>query len=95
MEAAQDALEPYVELRVDTPRGTNLFLSITNSCGVPPQSDGAGGYLTHKPDKEKHGMGSKSVRVAVDKYGGTFNQSYEAGTGLFHTTVVVNKDIID
>jgi hypothetical protein len=92
VEAAQDAPEPYVELRVDTPRGANLFLSITNSCGVPPQSDGAGGYLTRKPDKEKHGMGSKSVRAAVHKYGGTLSQFYEEGTGLFHTTVVVNKD---
>lgn len=92
VEATQDAPEPYVELRVDTPRGATLFLSITNSCGIPPQGDGAGGYLTRKPDKEKHGMGSKSVRAAVHKYGGTLSQFYEEGTGLFHTTVVVNKN---
>lgn len=91
VEAAQEASEPYVELRVDTPQGADLFLSITNSCGVPPESDGSDGYLTRKPDKQRHGMGTKSARTVIKKYGGILKQHYDKETGLFHTTVVIRK----
>ena len=93
VEAAEEAPDPYVELRVDTPSGTNLFVSIINPCKAPPQRDEGGGYLTHKPDKEKHGMGIKNAASLIRKYGGVLKQHYDTETGLFHTTVVIKKNM--
>ena len=78
---------------MDTPRGTNLFVSIINPCKAPPQRDEGGGYLTHKPDKEKHGMGIKNAASLIRKYGGVLKQHYDTETGLFHTTVVIKKNM--
>ena len=93
VEAAEEAPDPYVELRVDTPSGTNLFVSIINPCKAPPQRDEGGGYLTHKPDKEKHGMGIKNAASLIRKYGGVLKQHYDEETGLFHTAVVTKKSM--
>ena len=87
MEATEEAPDPYVELRVDTPSGTNLFVSIINPCKAPPQRDEGGGYLTHKPDKKE------STNSLIRKYGGALKQHYAEETGLFHTTVVIKKNI--
>ena len=87
VEAAEEAPDPYVELRVDTPSGTNLFVSIINPCKAPPQRDEGGGYLTHKPDKKE------STNSLIRKYGGALKQHYDEETGLFHTTVVIKKNI--
>ena len=89
VEATEEAPDPYVELRVDTPSGTNLFVSIINPCKAPPQRDEGGGYLTHKPDKKKHGMWVKNATSLIRKYGGALKQHYDEETGLFHTTVVI------
>lgn len=91
VEATQGVQEPYIELRVDAPPGAVLFVSLTNPCSEPPQSDGLGGFLTRKLDKEKHGMGMKSIRATVRRYGGTCEPRYDESTGLFHTTIVVKK----
>lgn len=71
----------------------NLFVSIINPCKAPPQRDEGGGYLTHKPDKEKHGMGIKNTNSLIRKYGGALKQHYDEETGLFHTTAVIKKNI--
>lgn len=91
VEAAQGAPEPYIELRVDTQPGAALFVSLTNSCGSPPQSDGLGGFLTRKRNREQHGMGLKSVRMAVENYDGTFMPRYDEQTGLFHAMIAIKK----
>ena len=93
VEAAEEAPDPYVELRVDTPSGTNLFVSIINPCKAPPQRDEGGGYLTYKPNKEKHGMGIKNAASLIRKYGGVLKQHYDTETGLFHTTVVIKRNM--
>ena len=87
VEAAEEAPDPYVELRVDTPSGTNLFVSIINPCKAPPQRDEGGGYLTHKPDKKE------STNSLIRKYGGALKQHYDEETGLFHTTVVIKRNM--
>lgn len=91
VEAAQDSPKPYVELRVDIPAGTALFISLSNTCGQPPQDDGRGGYLTHKLNKEQHGIGLKSVNAIVKKYGGSLKQEYDSETQLFYSGVLLKN----
>lgn len=91
VEAAQDTVEPYVELRVDSPAGTDLFLSLTNPCSRPPRDDGLGGYLTRKLNKEQHGIGLKSVKAIVDKYDGTLKHDYDRETKLFNISVLLKE----
>lgn len=92
VEAAEGVVSPYVELRVDSPAGTGLFISLTNPCSQPPQKDGLGEYLTHKRNKEQHGIGLKSVHSIVKKYGGSINEDYDSVTNLFHTSVLLKDE---
>ncbi len=92
VEAAEGVASPYVELRVDSPAGTGLFISLTNPCSQPPQKDGLGEYLTHKRNKEQHGIGLKSVHSIVKKYGGSINEDYDSVTNLFHTSVLLKDE---
>lgn len=89
VEAAQDTTEPYVELRVDSPAGTDMFLLLTNPCSQPPREDGRSGYLTRKLNKEQHGIGLKSVKAIVEKYHGTINHDYDQETKLFNISVLL------
>ncbi len=89
VEAAQGTSKPYIELRVDAPTGTALFISLTNPCLIKPESDGSGSYRTRKADKERHGVGLKSVNTLVKKYGGSIKQEYDETTGLFHTMILL------
>ena len=92
VEAAQNTPKPYVGLRVDSPAGTDLFLSLTNPCCEPPLEDGRSGYLTRKLNKEQHGIGLKSVDAIVKKYGGSINLNYDLETKLFHISVLLKSD---
>ena len=89
VEAAQVTSKPYIELRVDAPIGAALFISLTNPCLTKPENDGSGGYRTRKADKERHGVGLKSVKTLVKKYGGSIKQEFDESTGLFHTMVLL------
>lgn len=91
VEAAQDSPKPYIELRVDIPAGTALFISLSNTCGQPPQDDGLGGYLSRKLNKEQHGIGLKSINAIVKKYGGSLKQEYDSETQLFHSGVLLKN----
>lgn len=92
VEAAQGSPKPYIELRVDTPAGAALFISLSNPCSQPPLEDEFGGYLTRKPNKEQHGIGLKSVKAIVKRYGGSINQAYDKDAKVFHTSVLLKID---
>lgn len=92
VEAAEGVPEPYIELRVDSPAGTGLYISLTNPCSQPPRKDGLGEYLTHKRNKEQHGIGLKSIHTIVKKYGGSINENYDSKTNLFHTSVLLKDE---
>lgn len=89
VEAAQGAQDPFLELLVGVRPGSSLLITLVNRCAQAPESDGAGGFLTWKPRKERHGLGIKSVRSTVKKYGGTLRQYYDADTQLFHTVILI------
>lgn len=92
VEAAESVPEPYIELRVDSPAGTDLYISLINPCSQPPQKNGLGEYLTHKRNKEQHGIGLKSIHTIVKKYGGSINEDYDSETNLFHTSVLLKDE---
>lgn len=92
VESAEKSEKPYIELIIgsngDTHSDAKLFVSLTNSCDNEPLKDSAGNFLTHKLNKEWHGMGQKSIKRAVKKYGGTLEHQYCKETHLFHTSIL-------
>lgn len=92
VEAAEKAETPYLELIIgsngDTHSDARLFVSLTNACDDEPIKDSAGNFLTRKLNKERHGVGQKSIRRAVKKYDGTIDQQYDNELHLFHTSIL-------
>lgn len=89
VEAAQDAEGAFIECAAGTRPGSALVVSVVNACASPPKSDGQGGFASLKTDRECHGLGMKSIREIVKKYGGTLQQYYDEGTGQFHTVILL------
>lgn len=92
MEAAEKTENPYLELFIgssgDTQSDARLFVSLTNSCDEEPVKDSAGNFLTRKLNKERHGVGQKSIRRAVKKYEGIIDQQFDSEAHLFHTSIL-------
>lgn len=92
VEAAENSKKPYIELIVgsngDTHSDARLFISLTNSCDEEPLKDSAGNFLTRKLNRERHGVGQKSIKRAVKKYDGNIEQQYDKETRLFHTSIL-------
>lgn len=92
VEAAENSKKPYIELIVgsngDTHTDARLFVSLTNSSDEEPLKDSAGNFLTHKLNRERHGMGQKSIKRAVKKYDGNIEQQYDKETRLFHASIL-------
>ena len=89
VEAAEGVRDAYLELMVDARPGNLLVLTLVNSCGEAPRSDGRGGFLTRKAPGAGHGTGMKSIRDTVEKYGGTIRQYYDEEERLFHTVILL------
>ncbi len=89
IEAAAGAPTAYIELSAGARPGGSLLVTLVNTCAHPPESDGAGGFLTRKAQRGQHGLGLKSVKAVVQKHGGSLRQYYEEGAGLFHTVVLL------
>lgn len=97
VEAAQGGNSPYLELTIGAKGNTHsdakLFITLANSCAEPPLEDGAGGFISQKPDKIRHGVGQKSIHRAVAKYDGTIYQYYDPTAQVFHTSILFLDDI--
>ncbi|WP_322168914.1 sensor histidine kinase [Acutalibacter caecimuris] len=91
VEAATGSPGGYIELLADARPGSALTVTLVNTCTLPPEPDGKGGFLSRKAQKEQHGLGLKSIRSAIQKYSGSLRQYYEAETGLFHTIVLLQR----
>ena len=85
VEAAQCSEEKYIELSVTKhPQQEQVIISVINSCDKAPISDGKGGFISQKVDKNIHGLGMKSIRRIVKKYNGQSMAYYDAEQHLFH-----------
>lgn len=98
VEAAEKSQKPYLELIMgsngDTHSDARLFVSLLNSCDNPPVEDGAGGYLTRKSSKERHGIGQKSIKRTVKKYNGTIDQHFDPASNMFHTSILFQESTL-
>lgn len=89
VEAAQGEERAYLELSVGASPHNGFFISLINSCRVPPRIDGKGNFLTRKPGAEHHGIGLKSIAQTIRKYNGTIQQYYDEAARLFHTSILL------
>ena len=70
-------------------KNSNLTLiSIINTCNNAPSFDDNGFPASSKKDKQKHGLGLKSVNRIANKYNGSIKMYYENQSKTFHTIII-------
>lgn len=87
-ESALSSLEKYIDFSISLNESSSiLVISIDNSCDSPPVQGINGTFLTQKVDKEKHGIGTKSIERIVKKYNGTSKMYYLDENKSFHCVI--------
>lgn len=87
IEAAKDSDEKIVDLCISPIDGDRILISIINSCDYPPEKNADGMFFTRKENKEKHGIGLRSVCQAIKRYDGISEMHYDHEEKRFHTVV--------
>ena len=91
-EAAKDSEEKLIEFDIKIkPDQNTTIVKISNSCKEPPQRDEKGLFISRKGDKEKHGLGQKSIKRIIEKYGGTSETYYDEAETRFETVIVFSE----
>lgn len=91
MEASADLPEAFIEIRMET-RANTPFVTLTarNSCRENPFSPD-NKLITRKPDKQRHGLGIKSIQKAVRQYDGEMGMYYDDEEQAFHTNIMLRQ----
>ncbi len=77
-DAAVDAQERRIELSVRrNVAQASVVITLDNTCDCTPKTDEEGHFITRKKDKVHHGVGLKSIRRVVHKYGGMESLKYD------------------
>ncbi|MBQ9245497.1 GHKL domain-containing protein [bacterium] len=71
LEASEKENDPYIDIKIITEKSF-LLISVINNCTNSNPID-----KTSKSDKDKHGIGLKSVKTTVEEYDGTFSLTFE------------------
>ncbi len=80
-------IEMQMEARANTPFVT---LTVRNSCLENPfSSDNQ--LITHKSNKQRHGLGIKSIQKVVKQYGGEMGMYYDEKEQTFHTNILLRQ----
>ncbi len=88
-EAAKGSKEKLVELDIRIrPEQKLTVVRVGNSCDEPPKKSENGLFLSRKQDGGNHGLGQKSIRRIVEKYGGSAETYYDEGERRFETVMV-------
>lgn len=66
-----------------------VFIQVSNTCESEIRRGEDWSLLTTKADRKNHGYGLKSIRYAVEKYGGTV--SFEVKNGWFELRILLPK----
>ena len=91
-EAAKNADEKFIELDIKIkPEQKLTVVKISNSCKEPPARDEKGLFISRKDGKENHGLGQKSIRRIIEKYGGTSESYYNDAEKRFETVIVFSE----
>lgn len=92
VEACNDIPNSFIEVSVIRKNNSNLTLiSIINTCNNAPSFDDNGFPASSKKDKQKHGLGLKSVNRIANKYNGSIKMYYENQSKTFHTIILLNN----
>lgn len=86
VDAAKKSKKKRIELSVSKRNGAEVF-SCCNSCEYKPRTDGKI-LKTTKNSDGFHGLGVKSVKNIVGKYGGEFDWAYDDSKKEFRATAV-------
>ena len=88
-EAAKDSDEKVIEFDIKIkPKQKLTMVKISNSCNEPPKRNEKGLFISLKENKENHGLGQKSIRRIIEKYGGTSEMYYDESEKRFETVIV-------
>ncbi len=93
IEAAQSSEKKKISLKIVAKNKLQDILIVSNSCDTAPKHK-SGKLLTSKPDKQLHGIGSKSIMRVVKKYNGVYDWEYGEEDKIFETTIVFPKQSI-
>ncbi len=78
VEAASVSQKRQIELSVRrNVEQAAVVISLSNSCDLAPETDGEGNFVTRKKNRERHGVGLKSIRRVVRKYKGLETTQYD------------------
>lgn len=87
-ESAVSSTDKYIDISISMNESSSiLIVSIENSCDFPPVQVIHGVFQTHKGNKEKHGIGTKSIERVVKKYSGTSKMYYNDEDRSFHCVI--------
>lgn len=81
IEASELSVNKTISLATDH-INTYDVITIVNSCDNPPKTKGDE-LVTTKRNKDIHGLGIKSIRKALNQYGGDYQWEYNEGKGEF------------
>lgn len=91
-EASVHIPESFIEINVEKKDNTPITLiTMKNSCRTNPFLPSGRNFITHKPDKSKHGFGIKSIRRIVKKYHGNMEIYYKDSSSTFHVIIMLEN----
>ncbi len=76
----------WIRLKVEMTENSRLTLSVENPCPQPVAIDDSSG-LPAVPSEGEHGLGLRSVRSVVDKYGGLLRSQWKDGRFLLRAAL--------
>jgi len=88
--AVQSMSEKYVHVEIDMEK-TGFSMEIKNSFSGKVKQTITGDFMTTKDDKEKHGIGTKTIKKIVEKYNGVVKFSY---SDIDFTVFVAFRDAV-
>ncbi|MCR5783867.1 MAG: GHKL domain-containing protein [Clostridia bacterium] len=89
VDAAEKSEDKAILLETDN-RNRYAVIVITNSCDSPPAASGEK-LLSTKNDRTLHGIGLKTVKKTLQKYGGDYGWEYLPDEKKFIMTVMLSQ----
>lgn len=90
VESAGTSEKKHIDLILNRINGFDI-LTCSNSCSKQPNTAGKT-LLTTKSDEANHGLGVKSIKRIVEKYGGEFDWSYDKSKKDFVIHMAFNEN---
>lgn len=93
IDATNNVQNPYIEINATKRENTPLIvITVINSCLANPFSaENEGKLISHKPDKEYHGFGIKSIKKIIKNHDGNMQMYYNEDSLTFHTIITLKE----